>query len=170
MSWHSPEKTFSNFLVNFWFQNKEFRTTNSDFIFILLQCKRSWPWKKIHWEIIWVCNQTQSNSSNALYLWQNLPIYLWRKVVCFVLLLWDPPNQDASDRVSLVSLESSQQGGVHGLGSMSFGLEVQKFLNIEWLFYWKFNKIVAENFRGIGMCRWCCWKDLDEQDLNKFIW
>jgi hypothetical protein len=31
----------------------------------------------------------------------------------------------------LVSLESSQQGAVHGLGSMIFGLAVQKFLNIE---------------------------------------
>jgi len=31
----------------------------------------------------------------------------------------------------LVSLESCQQGGVHGLGSMTFGLVVQKFLNIE---------------------------------------
>jgi hypothetical protein len=31
----------------------------------------------------------------------------------------------------LVSLESSQGGGVHWLGSMSFGLAVQKFLNIE---------------------------------------
>jgi hypothetical protein len=28
----------------------------------------------------------------------------------------------------LVSLESSQQEGVHGLGSMTFGLVVQKFL------------------------------------------
>ncbi len=31
----------------------------------------------------------------------------------------------------LVSLESSQGEGVHGLGSMVFGLAVQKFLNIE---------------------------------------
>jgi hypothetical protein len=32
----------------------------------------------------------------------------------------------------LVSLESSQRGGVHGLGwFMMFGLVVQKFLNIE---------------------------------------
>jgi len=31
----------------------------------------------------------------------------------------------------LVSLESSRRGGVHGLGSMMFGLEVQKFLKIE---------------------------------------
>ncbi len=27
------------------------------------------------------------------------PIYLWRKVVCFVLWLWDQPNWDASDCV-----------------------------------------------------------------------
>jgi len=33
--------------------------------------------------------------------------------------------------VFLVSLESSQQGGVHGLGSMVFGLAVQMFLIIE---------------------------------------
>jgi len=31
----------------------------------------------------------------------------------------------------LVSLESSQGGGVDGLGSMTFGLVVQKFFNIE---------------------------------------
>jgi Na+/H+-dicarboxylate symporter len=33
--------------------------------------------------------------------------------------------------VFLVSLESFGQGGVPGLGSMMFGLVVQKFLNIE---------------------------------------
>jgi hypothetical protein len=33
--------------------------------------------------------------------------------------------------VFLVSLESSPGGGVHWLGSMLFGLAVQKFLNIE---------------------------------------
>jgi len=31
----------------------------------------------------------------------------------------------------LVSLESSQQARGHGLGSMTFGLAMQKFLNIE---------------------------------------
>jgi hypothetical protein len=31
-------------------------------------------------------------------------------------------------------------------------------------------KIVAENWGGIGMCLWCCWKDHDEQDLMEFIW
>jgi hypothetical protein len=33
--------------------------------------------------------------------------------------------------VFLVSRESSRRGGVHGLGSTTFGLAVQKFLNIE---------------------------------------
>ncbi len=41
--------------------------------------------------------------------------------------------------VFLVSLESSQQGGVHGLGCMTFGLVVQKFLNTEWFLHWKLN-------------------------------
>jgi hypothetical protein len=31
------------------------------------------------------------------------------------------------------------QEGVHGLGSTTFGLSVQKFLNIEWFFHWKLN-------------------------------
>jgi hypothetical protein len=30
---------------------------------------------------------------------------------------------------------------VHGLGSMTFGLVVQKFLNIKWFFHWKLNWI-----------------------------
>ncbi len=31
---------------------------------------------------------------------------------------------------------------------------------------------IAEIFGGIGMCLWCCWKDLDEQELMQifFSW
>ncbi len=39
------------------------------------------------------------------------------------------------DGKHLVSLESSWQGGVQGLGSMMFGLAMQKFLNVEWFFH-----------------------------------
>ncbi len=39
----------------------------------------------------------------------------------------------------LVSLENSQQEGVHGFGSMAFGLAVQKFLNIERILHSKLN-------------------------------
>jgi hypothetical protein len=31
-------------------------------------------------------------------------------------------------------------------------------------------EIIDENFGGIGMCLWCSWEDLDEQDLMEFIW
>jgi hypothetical protein len=37
----------------------------------------------------------------------------------------------ASDHILGLSFESSRGGGVHGLGSMMFGLVVQEFLNIE---------------------------------------
>jgi hypothetical protein len=48
---------------------------------------------------------------------------------CFVVMGSTKPQM--LHIVFLVSLESSQQGGVHGLGSMMFGLVVQKFLNTE---------------------------------------
>jgi len=38
-----------------------------------------------------------------------------------------------------VSLESSWQGGLQGLGSMMFGLAVQKLFNIERFLQWKLN-------------------------------
>jgi hypothetical protein len=41
--------------------------------------------------------------------------------------------------VFLLSSESSRRGGVHGLGSMMFGLVVQKLLNIEYFLHWKLN-------------------------------
>ncbi len=67
--------------------------------------------------------------------------------------------------VFLVPFASSQQGGVHGLGSMTFGLAVQKFLNIKWFFHWKLNC----SWQFQRNCLWCCWKDLDEQDLMELI-
>ncbi len=64
------------------------------------------------------------------------PIYLWRKVVCFVLFCSYEIHWTRMLQIMfLVSLESSPRGGVHGLGSMTFGLAVQKFLNIEWILH-----------------------------------
>ncbi len=88
------------------------------------------------------------------------PIYLWRKVVCFAVMR---SNEPECFRLCYWCLGKAVDGGeVHGLGSMMYGLAVQKFLNIEWILHWKLNYIVAENFEGIGMCLWCCWKDLAE--------
>jgi len=55
-----------------------------------------------------------------------------RKVGCFVLfciVIMRSTELGCFRFVFLVSLESSRQGGVHGLGFMMFGLMVQKFLN-----------------------------------------
>jgi hypothetical protein len=78
----------------------------------------------------------------SLALFPSTRIYLWRKVVCFVLFFNYEIHQTCQmlQIVFLVSLESSHQsGGVHGLGSMMFKLAVQKFLNIEWFLHWKLN-------------------------------
>jgi hypothetical protein len=75
--------------------------------------------------------------------------YLWRKVVCFVLFCSIEIHQTRMLQiVSSVSLESSWQGGVHGLGSMMFGLAGQKVLEywmisslkIKWSCSWKFRR------------------------------
>ncbi len=83
-------------------------------------------------------------------------IYLWSKVVCFVLYLRDPANQDASARVfGLFGKFSTRRGAsawVHNVWTCG----AKKFLNIEWFLHWKLNWIIAANFGGIGMCLRCC--------------
>jgi hypothetical protein len=57
-------------------------------------------------------------------------IYLWRKGVCFVLFCfcsYEIHQTRMLQIVFLVSLESSQQGEVHGLGSMTFGAKVLEY-------------------------------------------
>jgi hypothetical protein len=72
--------------------------------------------------------------------------------------------------VFLVSMESSQRGGVHVLGSMMFGPAVQKLLNIEWFLHWKIKLNCSWNF-------WRKWNVplvlLERswwEDLMEFIW
>jgi hypothetical protein len=43
-------------------------------------------------------------------------------------------------------------------GIWTYGVEVLEY----WMISSLEIKIVEENFRGIGMCLCCCWKDLDE--------
>jgi hypothetical protein len=68
-------------------------------------------------------------------------IYLWKKVVCLFCFVCtnEIHRTKMLQIVFLVSLESSQWGGVHHLGFMAFGLVVQKLLNIKWFFCWKLN-------------------------------
>jgi hypothetical protein len=70
----------------FWFQNKEFRTTNSDFIFILSECKRSCPEKK-YIEKKYECAIKLRATLAMLCMSQNL--YLSMKegsLFCFVVM------------------------------------------------------------------------------------
>jgi hypothetical protein len=72
----------------------------------------------------------------------SFSIYLMKEVClfCFVLYCRYEIHQSWMLKiVFLLSFESSQQRGVHGLGSMVFGLAVQKFMNTEWCLHWKLN-------------------------------
>jgi hypothetical protein len=62
--------------------------------------------------------------------------------------------------VFLVSFESSRRRGLHVLGSMAFGLAVQKFLNIEWFFHWKIKLNHSGAWAWIHGVWTCCAKVL----------
>jgi hypothetical protein len=62
-----------------------------------------------------------------------LCIYLWRKVVCFVLYLWDPPDWDASH---LCMKEGS---------------------------FFCFVNMRSTELGCFRLCSWCLWKALDEE-------
>jgi hypothetical protein len=106
------------------------------------------PWSASHWFSDFWRSKSQVSKDVKLYnkmfiwvhcdkivphktvgtIWGNIwqIIYLWRKVVCFVCT--NEIHQTGMLQIAfLISLESSQGGGVHGLGFMAFGLAVQKF-------------------------------------------
>jgi len=53
-------------------------------------------------------------------------LFLESSLICFVLFYFVAMRSTKQEIMFLVSLESSRRGGVHGLGSMTFGLVVQK--------------------------------------------
>ncbi len=63
-------------------------------------------------------------------LTKDISIYEGRSVVCFF-CTYEIHQTWMLQIVLFVSLENSQQEGVHQLGSKAFELVVQKFLNIE---------------------------------------
>ncbi len=88
-------------------------------------------------------------------------IYLWRKVVCFVVIR---STELGCFRLCSLSLwKALDEKGCMGLVPWRLDLQCQKS--------WILNDFFATKyFQGIGMCLWCCWKDFDEQDLMEFIW
>ncbi len=90
---------------------------------------------------------------------------------CFVLFVFMRSTKLGCFRLHSWSLwKALEEEGCIGLVSwrLDYGCRSSWILND--FFQWKLNFRVAENFRGIGMCLWCCWKDLDERDLTEFIW
>jgi hypothetical protein len=98
------------------------------------------------------------------------PMYLSRKVVCFVLFCsYEIHRTRMLQITSWVSSEGSWRGGVHGVHDIwTCGAKVLEYWMISSLKI-KLNRNLKFS-RGIGMCLGCCWKDLDEQDLMGIIW
>jgi hypothetical protein len=74
---------------------------------------------------------------NFVQIPQKPPTYLSMKegnLFCFV-STYEIHQTEMLQITFLVSLESSWGGGVQWLGSMMFGLVLQKFLNIEWFLH-----------------------------------
>ncbi len=94
----------------------------------------------------------------------HFAIYLWTKVACFVVMRSTKPGYLRLCSWCL-SKALDEEGFIwacfHHIWTCSAKV----------LEYWMISslKIVADNFGGIGMCLWCCWKDLDEQDLMELI-
>jgi hypothetical protein len=92
-------------------------------------------------------------------------IYLWRKVVCFVLFVCHMEiSQAAAPLATLLVLSKSRRWvGVHRVGFVMFQLQV-KFLNIEQFFQWKFIWII---YRRIWAgSSYCCTAQGDEMGLK----
>jgi hypothetical protein len=82
---------------------------------------------------------TSATTNRGLFLYS--PSHLSMKEGCLFVLFctYEIHWTGMLQILFFVSLESSRAGGVHQLGSMMFGLALQKFLNIEWFFHWKLN-------------------------------
>jgi hypothetical protein len=84
-------------------------------------------------------------------------IYLWRKVVfCFVLFVLMRSTELGCFRSCSWSLwkalnKEGASAWFHGIWTCGCRSS------------WILNDFFTEIFGGIGMCLWCCWKDLDEK-------
>ncbi len=126
-----------------WSKLKAYHSIQAWFLFIF-HCSKNWS---IHFKTMYTCSVSLFCNGFTLGPTAHATlVYVWRKVVClycFVLFClvcnYEIHQTGMLQIVILVSLESSQPGGVHQLGSMTFGLAVGKFLNIEWFLHRKLN-------------------------------
>ncbi len=107
---------------------------------------------------IWSCQETIV----ARYVFTTTSIYDGRLFLCFVLYLWDPRKGDASNHVPGVFGTLSRRRRAWAWCAKVIEYWVISSLKIKLTHSWK--------FWGTGKCLWCCWKDLDEQDLMELSW
>ncbi len=103
------------------------------FSFFLMFCLCIWVW----WLIDLLC--LFRFFIYNLILWNSHDYLSMEEGSLFCFVVYEIHSTRMLHIMFLVSLENSQWGGVHGLGSMTFGLMMQKFLNIKWFFHWKLN-------------------------------
>ncbi len=108
--------------------------------------------------ICWSCQDTIV----AHYVFTTTSIHDGRLFICFVLYLWDPRKADASNHVPGDFGRLSKSRGAWAWCAKVIEYWMISSLKIKLTHSWK--------FWGTGKCLWCCWKDLDEQDLMEFIW
>jgi hypothetical protein len=85
-----------------------------------------------------------------LVKWVEIIIYLWSKVIFFVLFCHAKISQIMALHVTLlISLQSFQWVGVHQVCLTLFGTTVWKLYIIEPFSQWKLNQIKTENYIGI---------------------
>jgi hypothetical protein len=90
--------------------------------------------------------------------------------LCFILFLLMRSTEAGCFRLcSWFHWKALKEKGCISFGFVALGLVVQKFLNIEWFSSLEIILNGSWNFwRNWNVCLWCCWKDLDEQDLMEF--
>jgi len=114
---------------------------------------------------------TRNTSRFGQILSENMVwvIYLWSKVLCFVLFCAEISQITMFDAVLLVSSESFLWVLVHQHGWRLFRAMVWRLLIIESFSQWKLNQIKIKNCIEIWGHSWCCWKALEQSDLIEFI-
>ncbi len=99
----------------------------------------------------------------------DYPIYLLKEGSLFCFVIMRSTELRCFRSCSWCFWKSLNEKGC--LGLIPWCLDLQR--NFFWIlndFSLKIKLNRSWKFRKIGMCLWCCWKDLDEQDLMEFIW
>ncbi len=91
-------------------------------------------------------------------------VYLWNKVVCFVLSCWDLPNHNASCYALNIFEKLLMRIGASTWFETNWSYNVEA-IDYWTIFQWKLNIIETKNYIRIWGHSWCCWKAIDELDL-----